>query len=636
MSHRLTAVAVVFFVAVHASATSFVVPSDDELVGRSVGIVIGNVEGSFVRDREGVIETIAEIRLERAIKGSFRAGELISVTAPGGVLDATHGVIVPASPRYRQGERVLVFLTRDKRGEWETTDLTLGRFEFVTSTAGERLLVRNLENVVGWDHAGKVHHEKVRRESGFLAFIEDRVLGRRPRAPQGTYEVDAEDVTLSTESATRMSVVSNAAPFPGATYTDWANNQPIRWPNMPAGVTFYKRSDQNISGAADGGVSAIQNGLAAWNNECESLINLIYGGQRATASANFDGINVVEFNDPQGRVSGSWTGSGTVAITFLSFSGEHTFASQTWLNISGADVVFQDGFPATNSAFPAAMTHELGHGIGWRHSNQDYATGGACNSATQECTSAAIMNSSVSGNYGFTLQPWDIHAAQSVYPGGSCGPTCTPPGITSQPPSTTVAAGSSTTLTLTATGTETLTYQWYIGSSGNTSNPISGATSRSLTVRPGATTSYWVRVTNSCGSANSSTATVTVSMASAAPSTASGLYLVSPCRVYDSRNSTALSGGETRLIQVTGVCGIPSDAKAVAFNATGVTPSGNGYLVVFPGVGGSVPNTTTLSYRAGRTRANNGVMRLSTAGALGFYNGGPAVHFIIDVTGYFR
>jgi len=56
-----------------------------------------------------------------------------------------------------------------------------------------------------------------------------------------------------------------------------------------------------------------------------------------------------------------------------------------------------------------------------------------------------------------------------------------------------------------------LSYQWYRGSSGDTSNAIGGATSsRYLTPPLISNTRYRVRVTNGIGSADSSTATMTV------------------------------------------------------------------------------------------------------------------------------
>ena len=68
-------------------------------------------------------------------------------------------------------------------------------------------------------------------------------------------------------------------------------------------------------------------------------------------------------------------------------------------------------------------------------------------------------------------------------------------------------------MTVTATGTEPLTYQWYIGESGNTSSPIGGATEATIAVEPFEDTNYWVRVTNDFGSVDSNTAAVWVEAA---------------------------------------------------------------------------------------------------------------------------
>lgn len=84
------------------------------------------------------------------------------------------------------------------------------------------------------------------------------------------------------------------------------------------------------------------------------------------------------------------------------------------------------------------------------------------------------------------------------------------PTITQQPQSTTMTAGTSTTLTA-AANTAGVSYQWYIGTSGSTGSPISGATGASLTVSPSSETSYWVRAIGTCGvTADSATATVSI------------------------------------------------------------------------------------------------------------------------------
>ncbi len=85
------------------------------------------------------------------------------------------------------------------------------------------------------------------------------------------------------------------------------------------------------------------------------------------------------------------------------------------------------------------------------------------------------------------------------------------PGITGQPASATVLSGQTVTLLVVAGGPAPLAYQWFRGPAGNTSQPVAGATAASFTP-PGltSTTSYWVRVSNSHGTADSTAATLTI------------------------------------------------------------------------------------------------------------------------------
>lgn len=103
----------------------------------------------------------------------------------------------------------------------------------------------------------------------------------------------------------------------------------------------------------------------------------------------------------------------------------------------------------------------------------------------------------------------------SLPAGWSCV-TCVAPQITSQPQPANVQEGQSATLQVQASGTSP-TFQWYLGGSGDTSNPVSGGTGASLAVAPSTTSSYWVRVSNACGQTNSQTVTVTVTPACQPP-----------------------------------------------------------------------------------------------------------------------
>jgi hypothetical protein len=100
-----------------------------------------------------------------------------------------------------------------------------------------------------------------------------------------------------------------------------------------------------------------------------------------------------------------------------------------------------------------------------------------------------------------------------------------PPQIYTQPASlTTIQPGQTATLSVLVLGSGPLSYQWYNGTSGDTGNPINGATASSFTTpvlnAPGQY-SYWVRVNGPTGTSNSSTAAVNVQAPTTTTTTAS-------------------------------------------------------------------------------------------------------------------
>ncbi|HUQ34402.1 MAG TPA: lamin tail domain-containing protein, partial [Pyrinomonadaceae bacterium] len=88
--------------------------------------------------------------------------------------------------------------------------------------------------------------------------------------------------------------------------------------------------------------------------------------------------------------------------------------------------------------------------------------------------------------------------------------TAVAPSITTQPQSQTITSGQTATLNVTASGTAPLTYQWYQGTAPDTSTPVGTNSTSYTTPALSNTTNYWVRVSNSTGTANSNTATITV------------------------------------------------------------------------------------------------------------------------------
>jgi hypothetical protein len=244
------------------------------------------------------------------------------------------------------------------------------------------------------------------------------------------------------------------------------------------------------------------------------------------------------------------------------------------------------------------------------------------------------MKSFISTGLNAVLQAYDQHAVQAVYPGNVCAPgppACTAPAITSQPQSVSVRAGTGATLSVGATGTS-LTYQWFIGASGVTTNPISGATGASVNVTPAATTTYWVRVSNSCGTASSGSATVTVTAVAGA-----SFFLLTPCRILDTRGGTPVPANGAMNLVVTGKCGVPVGATSAVINVTAVAPASGGLVTLYPGPANTArPVVSTINYSPGRTLANNARITIGLDGSINIFNAGSPLNFLIDVSGYFK
>jgi hypothetical protein len=70
-----------------------------------------------------------------------------------------------------------------------------------------------------------------------------------------------------------------------------------------------------------------------------------------------------------------------------------------------------------------------------------------------------------------------------------------------------------------------------------------------------------------------------------------------------------------------------------------VNAAAQGDLVIYPATLVSAPNASTISFQAGRTRANNAALLLSTDGTGRITvknNAAGALDLVLDVNGYFK
>lgn len=117
-------------------------------------------------------------------------------------------------------------------------------------------------------------------------------------------------------------------------------------------------------------------------------------------------------------------------------------------------------------------------------------------------------------------------------------------------------------------------------------------------------------------------------------------FTVAPCRVLDTQTLTSGVERTVTVAGISGACGIPATARAIAVNVTVLEPSNRGRLTLHPG-DLAAPLTSTINFAAGETRANNALLALALDGTgtlslTPFVTGGGTVQAILDVTGYFE
>jgi hypothetical protein len=505
-------------VAAPAFASSYVVPPDDVFVVKSDAAVVAVALNSYVVERpNGTTVTINRFAIEASLKGFEQPPQTIDIETPGGIIDG-RGRRIVGSPTFNAGLEYLLFLQVRPDGGLRLTDFGLGVFTFGRTPEGHRTLQRG-EGVFGWNLDGTVHRELQRDADGFLDFV--RAVGAGKAIPTV--------VTYEPTTAVRPSLNVVALSFTGTSYTSIQSAGPgcvpagcgARWNSFP--VNWNQGNTEAGAPGTPAGKTAISTAFASWAGAGVG-INYVY--HDATAGTNTNGVldppdgvnnivfekNLSQFGGPYSCASGGLLGVGGPQ----QLGGTNVHNGETYFTTTEADVSMNQGIANcsslfSNGDFNTAVTHELGHTLGLRHSDQTRADNPsvACSTdSSLDCSNSAVMRAVIPHNLSGALQTWDSTAVQTIY--GS-GPACSPAAISVQPVGSTISQGASTSLSVTATGTSPFTYQWYVGSSGDTSTPT-GTNSSSINVSPSTTTSYWVKVTNSCNltGANSNTATVTV------------------------------------------------------------------------------------------------------------------------------
>lgn len=456
-------------------------------------VTVSSLHSAFAGERE--IVTNIDVVPELVIKGPLQRNTTLRIVEDGGIV-GSQIMLVSAAPTYWVNNRALVFLKQGEDGRWRTYGAALGKFDFVRDAQGRELAVRwakeGSENSL-WTAEGHPHEERVRDAQRFLAFLQRVFEPRTPEIPgqrlQPTDPAAGGEYGAATwpepdyfvENPQPVATEPYAwDPATNATYPPSAYmTQPFRWDVFDKGGSVTFRTNGTQPGYDSTG--AAQRGLAAWTNDPGSNVSYVYGGTTTGGFAVSDGQNSIVYN------SSTDVPSGAIAYARWYGGGEHTYKGESFYTITEGDVVVKSNLTISQKVFDEAVTHELGHTLGFRHSDDGKAPS----------STAAVMKTSLSGNYGATLGPWDIEAVRAVY---ESTVSTSPLGV----PSNLVATATSTTsisiawsAAANATG-----YQLERSSNGGAFVLIASPTGTSYTdtsVASGTTYVYRVRATGSTG-----------------------------------------------------------------------------------------------------------------------------------------
>lgn len=347
-----------------AGATTVVPPRDlGELARLSRAVVFAAAVESRVEEGEGpLLYTITRFQLLDRIAGAG-PGTVFEVREPGGSL-GLRGDAVAGAPRFEEGKNYLLFLDPAPGGRWRSKTLAYGLLE----EAGD--LLKPLPQADRIEvRAGKAAVEPVGiyRRAELLTHLKEVARGAR---------WNRERVVAAQGGAlTSAFEALHSKPAECAFLADPNDGFPIRWFGYEDGskTVTISPTTPGQTGIADGGVSAVQQGISSWTNHPDSAIRFTAGSTRASAiacSGNFDiDSGAVIFNDPCEDVADLSSCVGTLAFGGATYSLAHQeHDGESWHPALSTYVIVNDGAQCVGEvSFREVLAHELGHSQGFGH-----------------------------------------------------------------------------------------------------------------------------------------------------------------------------------------------------------------------------------------------------------------------------
>jgi DNA/RNA endonuclease G (NUC1)/fibronectin type 3 domain-containing protein len=332
--------------------------------------------------------------------------------------------------------------------------------------------------------------------------------------------------TITAANATCASSTGNAASVAdagaGATYTWSITNGSITAGDGTRSVTYAAGSSGSVhlavtvsnngcadSGSADVAINAVPVAtISAANETCASSTGNAANVADAGAGATYT------WSITNGSIT---AGSGTRSVTFTAGASGSVHLAVTVSNNGCSDTGSAD--VAIDAIPTITMASSINAGCAPTVVNVPFSLTGTgpwtvhwSDGVTQSGIVSSSSSRNVTVNASMVLSVTSVTDAHctNASPAASVTITATnPPAITTQPVSQVVNKGAQATFTVSASG-QSLHYQWFTKRPNGTVAAV-GTDSASYTTDPANNTSWFVRITNSCGTVDSVMVTATVS-----------------------------------------------------------------------------------------------------------------------------
>ncbi len=363
----------VILVFAYPAAATTVIPAADpgEEARHCDAVVFVRAGSSRPVARSGMLSTVTEVEVLSVVSGSLTVGEIAEVLVPGGATDGM-GWAVEGSPRLAKGQDYLIFAGIGLDGRLRPRLLADSVLRRELDSKGAAVLVP-MEEARGLKRLGvatpgigmipapvdeKLFLEQLHRSlAGELGWEWDGMMARSAHIWKQLKAAPNGCAILSYEGT------------------------PIRWETFDNGgsasISADSTGDVTFEG---GGFDQVQNAVDRWMGIGGTNLNLEYAGTKdytLTCVDGEDGSNpnsgddIVVFNDPCDEIDDLNSCSGTLAFGGPWFGAQHAFDGETWYTAGSWFVVANNGLGncLSLSTFELVITHELGHGLGFGHTD---------------------------------------------------------------------------------------------------------------------------------------------------------------------------------------------------------------------------------------------------------------------------